>query len=198
MRLDEADTYCMETAALTFSSRTGIDILDDVIEAFLAATVSDTYWDRDPIAVSDFAFDPGRGRKQLSAGWCGAATIAFNSFAKQHLAERGIATSGLEALVRLGWTNHDISGHVHMHDMSEMPFGPLDEYGSPVDETLSSSHCLTIMFCGDWAYMVDFTASQYGYDALPLVRRASAEAGMDLCARVNEPAPGTWAYSWER
>lgn len=167
--------------------RTGIERIDAAIEEFLASTITGSYDDvheGQSAAVASFTLDRTRDDDdQPAAGWCGAATRAFIAV----LADHGIDQ---------GNTDDDISGQVESHGYTDMPFGPLDEFGHPENPELSPSHCANIALDGDYAYLIDFTASQYGYDALPMVRRTSRENGRRMI-RMGDLMPlSEWELDW--
>jgi hypothetical protein len=167
--------------------RTGIAEIDAVIERFLASTVKcrRDWRTRDPISVQSLAFDPAREPGyQLSTGWCGSTAAAFHQLA---------VSSGLKA----AHTDDDITGWVNMVGYHDMPYGPLDEDGQPPHPRVSEIHVVNIVFWGEHAYLIDFTASQYGYEALPLVRRTSAELGHELTVMGNDIGQDAWEHDWQ-
>jgi hypothetical protein len=136
------------------------------------------------IAVAELTYNPDFGPgEQLASGWCGSATRQF-----MHV----LAAHG----VKQGTTDDDISGHVDCHAYTDLPYRPLDEYGQPENPELSSSHCANIAFEGEHAYLIDCTASQYGYDALPMVRRTSADNGRKLAVMGDIIELAQWDLDW--
>jgi hypothetical protein len=171
------------------AERTGVARIDRIIEAFLDETITGSYDDAHgpdkSVRVRDMAFDPALGPgEQRATGWCGATTRAF--------AHR-LAAAGIEH----GTTDDDITGFTWCHGYHDMPYGPLDEYGDPIDERLSPSHCANLAFDGEHAYMIDFTASQYGYTECPLVRRIDRASGKHLAEFGPEIDHAKWETSWD-
>lgn len=170
------------------AERTGIPHIDALIESFLTETIKgcsdDVHYGKE-ILVADLAYDPTLGPgEQPSSGWCGAATRAFGF----HLGYGGVRSHN---------TDDDITGHFTCHGYDDLPYGPLDEYGDPEDERLSPSHCANMVFDGDYMFMIDWTAAQYGYESCPYVRRIDRETGWQLAHFGNEIDHSKWQTQWE-
>jgi hypothetical protein len=160
------------------AERTHVPYIDELIERMLDARVQG-------VAVRDMSFDPSRGRDQLSRGMCGPVTLIFK------LLMRDAAE-----VIEQTDTHNDAVGYPLFHGYADMPFGPIDEQGQPPSDMLPD-HCANILFDGEHAYMIDFTASQYGYTEHPLVQRMSREDGHRLGTHQTQLPDGALQREWQ-
>lgn len=163
-------------APLAAPERTGARQLDALIAKFVRSGRVGG------VRVRDLALDEGRGIWQASHGLCGPVTREF---------ARWLSEAGFDHAT----TDNDDVGFPAAHGYHDMPFGPLDSCGAPRRFELPSDHCANIVFAGPHAYLIDFTASQYGYPVLPMVQRITRRSGQALAAG-RELAPDAFERNW--
>lgn len=172
---------------------TGDAQLDAWITEFIALDPQLTDWNGNTRQLSSMSFDrecDGPG-SQPSTGFCAAAHSAFSAFIRERKEDPYDGTiSYTQACVMADHGYTDAPYLQHIQHMDELD-----------DGRLSDRHISTLYKAEDGhQYMIDFTATQYGYEQWPLVQRRIEGImalppwydRMNLFDRAREYAPPLW------
>lgn len=151
------------------AERTGDPKIDSIIESFIT---------ENPEVVPHIPLDMMRYQEGLdyeneemqdSQGKCGVTAYKFVTYCLDH---------GLKA-----WMTDEMVDKGHEADWHG--YTDRSEEGNPEDH----SHCATVVEKDGVSYLIDWTASQYGYTEFPMVQRTSDE--------VDWNTKPKWQRTWE-
>lgn len=152
-------------------SRTGIDLIDHVLDRFEDSDPCIETPGMDPVHIMDMCEYP-----DLAAGRCLMTSFELT----QYLREAGFA-----ACPSSQWAGYN---HLRRQDgfcRSVERQQRLQELGYADAPQPNLFHFRSHVVCvvqdpdSEWSYLIDYTASQYGYDALPLIQRINADGDID-------------------
>ena len=165
------------------ATRTGITILDEIIEEWLT---SNPLLCGDSHRLSDMAPQKGVPAKdQVSVGMCFDVADAFVGFVNKELRARHLTQPNRDSPECFAWTDRELFD-IRFFGYDDHP----ENNGLPDD-----LHTGAFLVWGRELFFVDWTAGQFGYQEFPMVLRYNAPPELVANDLVLEQEP-EWQREW--